>query len=145
MLDIKRIRQNPEEVRNALLARHNEASLDQLLAQDEERRRLLAQVEEWVQAIAVGKRDCVCIMTRGHKSDLEGQAFALRSPAAYIGVIGSRRKIAETNEKLRALGFTDEQIARIITPIGLSIGAVTPAEIAVSIAAQLIAHRSALR
>ena len=46
MLDIKRIRQNPEEVRNALLARHNEASLDQLLAQDEERRRLLAQVEE---------------------------------------------------------------------------------------------------
>jgi len=106
---------------------------------------LLAQVEEWVQAIAVGKRDCVCIMTRGHKSDLEGQAFALRSPAAYIGVIGSRRKIAETNEKLRALGFTDEQIARIITPIGLSIGAVTPAEIAVSIAAQLIAHRSALR
>ena len=105
----------------------------------------LLQVEEWEKKIHIGSRDCVCIMTRGHKSDLEGQAFALRSPAAYIGVIGSRRKIAETNEKLRALGFTDAQIARIITPIGLSIGAVTPAEIAVSIAAQLIAHRNAQR
>jgi len=102
----------------------------------------LLQTQEWEREISVGGQDYICIMTRGHKNDLDCQAFALQSPAGYIGVIGSRRKVAETNEKLRARGFSDQQIARIITPIGLAIGAKTPAEIAVSIAAQLIEHRA---
>ena len=67
---------------------------------------------------------------------------ALATPARYIGCIGSRRKVAATREKLLAAGFPAEEIDRIWSPIGLPIGGDTPAEIAVSIAAQLIACRS---
>ena len=106
---------------------------------------LLLTEDDWKTALHVKSSDCICIMTRGHKNDLACQAFALKTQAGYIGVIGSRRKIAAVNAQLRALGFADEQIARIVTPIGLEIGSVTPAEIAVSIAAQMIAHRAKTR
>lgn len=106
--------------------------------------RLLTQ-REWKENLRIEKSDCICIMTRGHQNDLACQAFALETKAGYIGVIGSRRKIAHVNEQLRMMGFDEEQIARIVTPIGLEIGAVTPAEIAVSIAAQMIAHRASGR
>ena len=106
--------------------------------------RLLTQ-DKWETALEIGHGDCICIMTRGHQNDLACQAFALKTQAGYIGVIGSRRKIAAVNAQLRAMGFEDVQIARIVTPIGLEIGAVTPAEIAVSIAAQMIAYRAAHR
>ncbi|MBQ7786499.1 MAG: XdhC family protein [Clostridia bacterium] len=103
---------------------------------------LLLAESDWKNVLHITSGDCICIMTRGHKNDLACQAFALKTQAGYIGVIGSRRKVAAVNAQLRAMGFSDEQIARIITPIGLEIGAVTPAEIAVSIAAQMIAHRA---
>ena len=106
--------------------------------------RLLTQ-QEWKENLRIEKSDCICIMTRGHQNDLACQAFALETQAGYIGVIGSRRKVAYVNEQLRAMGFDEAQIARIVTPIGLEIGAVTPAEIAVSIAAQMIAHRASGR
>ena len=106
--------------------------------------RLLGE-QEWDSLLPIGKEDCFCIMTRGHKNDLACQAFALRTQAGYIGVIGSRRKVAAVNAQLSAKGFDDAQLARIVTPIGLEIGAVTPAEIAVSIAAQMIAHRAKSR
>ena len=96
----------------------------------------------WGKELEITEEDCVCVMTRGHEHDLECQAFALRTDAYYIGVIGSRRKVATTNEKLRGMGFSDEEIARIHTPIGLSILAQTPAEIAVSIAAEMIQCRA---
>ena len=99
----------------------------------------------WQELLPITKRDCICIMTRGHKNDLACQAFALKTQAGYIGVIGSRRKVAAVNAQLCEMGFDDSQIARIVTPIGLEIGAVTPAEIAVSIAAQMIAHRARTR
>lgn len=89
--------------------------------------------------------DYVCIMTRGHKDDLKVQAQVMKTPAYYIGVIGSRHKKAGVFAKLKDMGFTDMDLERVVTPIGLSIGAQTPQEIAVSIAAQLIerrAHRS---
>jgi len=92
--------------------------------------------------VTITEKDYVVIVTRGHKYDYIVQAQALRSPAKYIGVIGSRRKIAFVTEKLKNDGFTDEDISRITSPIGLKIGAETPAEIAVSIAAQLIAVRA---
>ena len=82
--------------------------------------------------------DYVAVMTRGHKDDLTVQAQALKTPAKYIGVIGSRKKTAAVFAKLRDMGYTDADLQRITTPIGLSIKAETPAEIAVSIAAQLI-------
>ncbi len=90
----------------------------------------------------ISEQDYVCIMTRGHKDDLTVQAQVLQTPARYIGVIGSRRKTAAVFARLREMGYTDGDLARITTPIGLDIKAETPAEIAVSIAAQLIMVRS---
>lgn len=86
--------------------------------------------------------DLIVIMTRGHEHDYEVLRQALATPAGYIGLMGSRRKIAMTRQRLEEEGFGPEQFARVSTPIGLSIGAETPAEIAVSVAAQLIAWRA---
>ena len=104
----------------------------------------LLQPQDFERALSIGPEDYVCVMTRGHKDDMACEAFALRTPARYIGVIGSRKKTAAVNARLREQGFTDDDLSRVTTPIGLSIGAQTPAEIAVSIAAQLIQVRSAL-
>lgn len=105
----------------------------------------LVMQQEWKTGLHIERNDSICIMTRGHQNDLACQVFALQTQANYIGVIGSRRKVAFVNDQLRAMGFDEEQIARIVTPIGLEIGAVTPAEIAISIAAQMIAHRASTR
>ncbi len=86
--------------------------------------------------------DYVVVMTRGHKDDLTVQAQALKTTARYIGVIGSRKKTAVVFAKLREMGYTDADLRRITTPIGLDIKAETPAEIAVSITAQLILERA---
>ena len=90
-------------------------------------------------------QDYIVVVTRGHMGDFDVQCFALKTPAYYIGVVGSRSKIAAVNEKLRKKGFSDEDIARITTPIGISIKSETPAEIAVSIAAQLIERRASYK
>ena len=81
-------------------------------------------------------------MTRGHQSDYILQQQMLQTDAHYIGVMGSRKKSAAIRQKLLDDGFTGTQIDRITTPIGLSILAETPAEIAVSIAAQLLMIRA---
>lgn len=86
--------------------------------------------------------DYVVIMTPGHQADFEVLVQVLRTPAKYIGCIGSRKKVAATREKLLAEGFTPEEIDRVHAPIGLPIGGETPAEVAVSVAAQMIACRS---
>jgi len=101
--------------------------------------------DRWEKGLSLTRDDCICIMTRGHQNDLECQAFALKTPAYYIGVIGSRKKIAIAREKLLQMGFLDDEIARLHTPIGLPIGAQTPAEIAVSIAAEMIQCRAQYR
>lgn len=92
--------------------------------------------------ITVTPEDYICIMTRGHKDDMICEAYAMKTPACYIGVIGSRRKVASVNAKLMDMGFTEEDLSRITTPIGLDIMAETPAEIAVSITAQMIHERA---
>ena len=84
------------------------------------------------------------IMTRGHIFDLQAQACAMRSPSLYIGVMGSRKKKSVLTQKLLNMGFRTEELECVHAPIGLNIGASTPAEIAVSIAAELIAVRSGL-
>ena len=86
--------------------------------------------------------DYVVIMTPGHQADYEVLVQTLRTPARYIGCIGSRKKIAITRERLLADGFAEAEIDRVHAPIGLPIGGETPAEVAVSVAAQLIAGRS---
>nr|WP_308505140.1 XdhC family protein [uncultured Agathobaculum sp.] len=93
-------------------------------------------------ALAPTAADAFCIMTRGHEGDTDAIRFALGTPASYIGVMGSRRKREAVFARLAAEGFTDAR-RRVVTPIGLDIGAQTPAEIAVSVAAQLVAWRAA--
>lgn len=95
--------------------------------------------------VSITRDDYVCIMTRGHQNDLLVQQQVLRSPARYIGLIGSTRKIAIAAELLQKMGFSQRDLTRIVNPIGLPIGGKSPAEIAVSIAAQLIQYRSSMR
>jgi molybdenum cofactor biosynthesis protein B len=72
----------------------------------------------------------------------EGVAALLRSPAGFIGVLGSRRHVGPHVEALRSMGFADDDLARVRSPVGLDLGARTPAEIALSIAAGLLAART---
>lgn len=95
------------------------------------------------QACAVQARDYAVVMTRGHVYDSQCERYLLNTPACYIGIMGSRNKARLAREALLAEGYTEAQLARIVTPIGLDIGSETPAEIAVSIAAQLIQVRAA--
>lgn len=104
----------------------------------------LLRLEELEGALAITPEDYICIMTRGHKDDMGCEAFALTTPARYIGVIGSKKKTAFVNAQLRERGFTQDDLERVTTPIGLPIGAKTPAEIAVSVTAQLIQVRAAM-
>ena len=92
--------------------------------------------------VTLSEYDYVVIVTRGHKDDRKIMAQALKTPAGYIGVIGSKRKAAIVFDDLRGIGYTDSDISRIKSPIGLDIGGDTPAEIAISIAAELISIRS---
>lgn len=90
----------------------------------------------------LGENDYVCIMTRGHKDDMAVQRQVMRSPVRYIGVIGSAKKQRAVKEKILALGYAESEFDKVVSPIGLDIGAETPAELAVSITAQLIMVRA---
>ena len=92
--------------------------------------------------VTITKRDYAVIMTPGHRADFEILSQVLKSEATYIGCIGSKHKVAKTREMLMQQGYTDADIARIHSPIGLSILAETPEEIAISIAAEMIEHRA---
>ena len=96
--------------------------------------------------LTIGPRDFVAVMTSGHGHDFEVELQVLRRGAfAYLGVIGSSKKTASVNARLRECGIREEEIARVHTPIGTKIRAVTPAEIAVSIAGEMICVRAQLR
>lgn len=84
------------------------------------------------------------IATRGHREDLTCLRFALRTQSKYIGLLGSRRKIGLFVETLARDGFTPDDFERIYSPVGLEIGSETPEEIAISIAAELIAVKKNL-
>ena len=85
---------------------------------------------------------CYVSVTPNHSADLQCVSTILPTQFRYLGMIGSKRKVSTTFEKLRAAGFTEEQISRIFAPIGLPIGAVTPAEIALSIMGQIIQEKN---
>lgn len=95
------------------------------------------------EACALQDNDYAVVMTRGHEHDANCERFLLHTSVGYIGIMGSKNKAKMARQVLLAEGYTDEQLARITTPIGLQIGSETPAEIAVSIAAQLIQVRAA--
>ena len=87
------------------------------------------------------RRTAVVTLTHDPKLDDPALQAALRSPAFYIGALGSRKTHAARLERLAAAGFTPEQTARVHGPVGLSIGALSPAEIAISVMAQITAVR----
>lgn len=85
------------------------------------------------------------LVTRGHAADAVCAAQILRRPFHYLGMIGSRGKVALTRDKLREQGFTDQELDRMHAPIGFKLGGERPAEIAVSIAAELTQVRNQVR
>lgn len=82
-----------------------------------------------------------CVTTHDHPLDQACVEALLRTPLAYLGLIGSQRKAARFRHRLEAAGFTGTEIERFESPMGLNIGAVTPAEIAVSVVARLVELR----
>ena len=81
------------------------------------------------------------IVTRGHKEDMLVLAWAVRTEARYLGMIGSKRKVLSVYKALENDGYKPEEFERVFAPMGLEIGALSPEEIAVSIVAELIAVR----
>ncbi len=81
------------------------------------------------------------IVTRGHKEDMRVLAWAVRTEARYVGMIGSKRKVLSVYRALENEGYKPEEFERVYAPMGLEIGALSPEEIAVSIAAELVAVR----
>ena len=93
----------------------------------------------------IGAGDFVCVLTRGHKDDVTCMKYLLQgNEPRYLGMIGSHRRVKGLFDLLAEEGFDRDRISRVHAPIGLSIGAVIPAEIAVSILAELIAGRHTL-
>ncbi|MBZ5565768.1 MAG: XdhC/CoxI family protein [Acidobacteriia bacterium] len=97
--------------------------------------------EEIFGKLQVTDNSYLVIVTRGHKGDLDCLRWAVTTPARYIGMIGSRRKIIEIHKILECEGVPAEKLERVQAPIGLDIGALTPEEIAVAIVAEMIAVR----
>ncbi|MDA8168822.1 MAG: XdhC family protein, partial [Nitrospiraceae bacterium] len=92
-------------------------------------------------ACGAGPGDHVVIATRGHLGDMEALRAALGTRAGFIGLVGSRRKRALLIKALLAEGYSEDDAGRVVTPVGIPIGSVTPEEIAVSIMAQIIGLR----
>jgi xanthine dehydrogenase accessory factor len=89
----------------------------------------------------VDQRTVICVLTHDPKFDVPVLEVALRRPAAYIGAMGSRRTHDDRLARLRDAGMTEDELARLRSPIGLDLGARTPEETAVSVAAELIQLR----
>lgn len=104
-------------------------------------RRLAGDIVETLKNISITPDTHIVIVTRGHAYDEDALRAVIASPAAYVGMIGSRRKVATTFDHLRNDGIDQALVARVRAPIGLNIGSQTPAEIAVSILAEIIMLR----
>jgi len=104
-----------------------------------------AVVVEWphryLARTRVDERTVLAVLTHDPKFDVPLLEVALRTPAGYIGAMGSRRTHDDRLARLREKGLTDAELARLRSPIGLDLGARTPEETAVSIAAEIVALR----
>ncbi|MEV7388431.1 XdhC/CoxI family protein [Streptomyces sp. NPDC091215] len=102
-------------------------------------------VVEWphkyLERTQVDARTVLCVLTHDAKFDVPLLRLALRLPVAYVGAMGSRRTHLDRNERLRDVGVTEWELARLRSPIGLDLGARTPEETALSIAAEIVANR----
>jgi xanthine dehydrogenase accessory factor len=95
--------------------------------------------DEALEATPLDRYTAICLLTHDPKIDDRALTRALRAECFYIGALGSRKTHARRLERMKAEGFDDSALARIHAPIGLDIGAVSPAEIAVSIVGEVIA------
>ncbi|MET9890191.1 XdhC/CoxI family protein [Streptomyces sp. NPDC006465] len=95
----------------------------------------------YLERTEVDARTVLCVLTHDAKFDVPLLRLALRLPVAYVGAMGSRRTHLDRNERLREVGVTEIELARLRSPIGLDLGARTPEETALSIAAEIVANR----
>ena len=102
---------------------------------------LVAWPDEALERVAPDSSTAVVVLTHDDKFDLPALKGALETEAFYIGALGSKKTHAARQGRLARAGFSPEEIARVNGPVGLSIGALSPAEIAVSILAQITAIR----
>ncbi|WP_460106163.1 XdhC family protein [Streptomyces sp. YKOK-J1] len=96
---------------------------------------------EYLERTDVDGRTVLCVLTHDAKFDVPLLRLALRLPVAYVGAMGSRRTHLDRDERLRAVGVSELELARLRSPIGLDLGARTPEETALSIAAEIVACR----
>jgi xanthine dehydrogenase accessory factor len=104
-------------------------------------REIYTSYEDAFEKILPNRSTYCVIVTRGHKDDMRVLAWAVRTDARYIGMIGSKRKVISVYKALEKEGFPAEKFDRVRAPVGLEIGALTPEEIAISITAELIGVR----
>jgi len=102
-------------------------------------------VQEWPEdafkQVGIDDATCVCVLSHDPKFDEPALDFALRSPARYVGAIGSRKTQEARRARLRAAAYSEEEIARLHGPIGLDLGGRHPGEIALAILAEVTAVR----
>jgi xanthine dehydrogenase accessory factor len=99
------------------------------------------EYEQVMAQLAPTESSYIVIVTRGHRDDMRVLRWAAETPARYIGMIGSQRKVIAIYKELEKEGIAAEKLARVYAPVGVDIGAITPEEIAVAIVAELIAIR----
>jgi xanthine dehydrogenase accessory factor len=99
------------------------------------------EFKDALSGIVIDLDSYIVIATRGHNHDLDAVKAALATDVRYVGLVGSKRKRAVLFKFLKEAGYSDDSSGRVITPVGLPIGSVTPEEIAISIMAQIIEQR----
>jgi xanthine dehydrogenase accessory factor len=102
---------------------------------------IFTNYEDAFKEISPNASSYLVVVTRGHKEDMRVLAWAVRTEARYIGMIGSKRKVLSVYKALENDGYKAEEFERVYAPMGLEIGALSPEEIAVSIVAELVAVR----
>jgi xanthine dehydrogenase accessory factor len=99
------------------------------------------EYEEVFPRLSINETSYLIIVTRGHRDDMRVLKLAVATPARYISMIGSRRKVINVVRELEKEGVAREAFDRIFAPMGLDIGAISPEEIAIAVAAEMIAVR----
>lgn len=105
-------------------------------------RLILSTIDEAMPSLAINNNTYCLILNRTHERDEQTLRLFIRSPAAYVGMIGSRRKIAKIFDDLMVEGVTQPELQNVHAPVGINIGSRSISEIAISIVAELIAHRN---
>ncbi len=102
---------------------------------------VIAWPHTYLERTEVDGRTVLCVLTHDAKFDVPLLRLALKLPVAYVGAMGSRRTHLDRNERLRRVGVSELELARLRSPIGLDLGARTPEETALSIASEIVANR----